>query len=298
MLETIEYNSIRGHIVSEIRKEIEPIIAQKLKPLLENSESLIKSAKETYAHQLKVLKEELHCKNKIINTLLGIIEKFGNDKRDTQPVPLINFEKDMTSPNKFDSETDPKSDEQQQSHGNKQQISSKELSENSKEKDGTNSILVTDSVTVPNQDNKQQSHDDKQKSHSRKLCEYSKGESSNSTTNASIDEQLNEFKRKKKEEYYKYKQSVCSDAAEKDKSIKNDLWPIGTTVVGNSVLNGIVEEKLYGQGCLVKVICFLGSTVDDLSHHIIPITRKKPTNMIIHVGTNDAPSSTSREIKS
>ena len=198
---TNEYTSIRGHIVSEIRKEIEPIKAQKLKPLLENSESLIKSAKETNLHQLKVLKEELHCKNKIIDTLLGIIEKFGNDKRDTQPVPLINFEKDMTSPNKFDSEADPKSDEQQQSHGNKQHISSKELSENSKEKDGTNSILVTDSVTVRNQDNKQQSHDDKEKSHSRKLCQYSKGESSNSTTNASIDEQLNDFKRKKKEEY-------------------------------------------------------------------------------------------------
>ena len=47
MLETIEYNSIRGHIVREIRKEIEPIIVQKLKPLLENSESLIESAKET-----------------------------------------------------------------------------------------------------------------------------------------------------------------------------------------------------------------------------------------------------------
>ena len=114
---------------------------------------MIKSAKETYAHQLKVLKEELHCKNKIINTLLGIIEKFGNDKRDTQPVPLINFENDLTSPNKIDSDTNPKSDEQQQSHDNKQQISSKELSENSKEKDGTNSILVTDSVTLPNQDN-------------------------------------------------------------------------------------------------------------------------------------------------
>ena len=37
MLETIEYNSIRGNIVSEIRKEIEPIIVQKLKPLLKNS---------------------------------------------------------------------------------------------------------------------------------------------------------------------------------------------------------------------------------------------------------------------
>ena len=56
MLETIKYNNVRSHIVSEIRKEI----AQKLKALLENSESLIKSAKETYAHQLKVLKEELH----------------------------------------------------------------------------------------------------------------------------------------------------------------------------------------------------------------------------------------------
>ena len=167
---------------------------------------------------------------------------------------------------------------------------SKELSENSKEKDGTNSILVTDSVTVPNQDNKQQSHDDKQKSHSRKLCEYSKGESSNSTTNASIDEQLNEFKRKKKEEYYKYKQSVCSDAGEKDKSVKNDQWPIGTTViVGDSILNGIVEEKLCGKGRLVRV--------DVLGHHIIPIIRKKPTNIIIDIGTNYAPSSTSREIQ-
>ena len=69
-----------------------------------------------------------------------IIEKFDNDKRDTQSVPLINFENDLTtSPNKIHSETDPKSDEQQQSHDNKQQIPSKELSENSKEKDGNKS---------------------------------------------------------------------------------------------------------------------------------------------------------------
>ena len=146
MLETIEYNSIRGRIVSEIRKEIGPIITQKLKPLLENSESLIKSAKETYGHQVKVLKEELHCKNKIINTLLRSVEKFGNDKRDTQPVLLINFKNDLTFPNKIDSETNTKSDEQQQSHDNKQRISPKEPSENSKEKDGTKPILVTDNV--------------------------------------------------------------------------------------------------------------------------------------------------------
>ena len=294
----IEYNSIRGHIVSEIRKEIEPTTAQKLKPLLGNSESLIKSAKETYAHQLKVLKEELHCKNKIINTLLGIIEKIGNDKRDTQPVSLINFEKDLTSPNKIDSETNPKSDEQQQSHDNKQQIFSKELSENSKEKNGTNSVLVTDSelylIKIINNKTMMIS----KKVTQQKLCQYRKAESSNSTTNGSIDEQLDVFKRKKKEEYYKYKQSVCSDAGEKDKSVKNDQWPIGTTViVGDSILNGRVEEKLCGQGRLVKVKRFPGSTVDDLNPHIIPTLRKKPTNMIIHTGTNYSPSSTSREIQ-
>ena len=78
-METIEYNSIRGHIISEIRREIEPIIAQKLQPLIENSEFLIKSATETDAYQLKVLKEELHCKSEIINTLLESIGKFGSD---------------------------------------------------------------------------------------------------------------------------------------------------------------------------------------------------------------------------
>ena len=56
-------------------------------------------------------------------------------------------------------------------------------------------------------------------------------------------------------------------------------------------------EKLYEQGCLVKVKRFPGSTVDDLSYHIIPIIRNKPSNMIIHIGTKDAPSSTFREIQ-
>ena len=84
MSKTIECNSIRGHIASKIRKETEPIVRQKLKPLLKNYESLIQTAKETYTHQLKILKEELHRKNKIINRLLRIIEKLGNYKRETQ----------------------------------------------------------------------------------------------------------------------------------------------------------------------------------------------------------------------
>ena len=57
-----------------------------------------------------------------------------------------------------------------------------------------------------------------------------------------------------------------------------------------------MEEKLCGKGRSVKVRHFLGSTVDDMNYHIVPILRKKPSHLIIHVGTNDAPSPTSREI--
>ena len=53
--------------------------------------------------------------------------------------------------------------------------------------------------------------------------------------------------------------------------------------MGDSILNGIVKEKLFGQGRLIKVKRFPGSTVDDLSHYTIPIIRKKPINMIIHI---------------
>ena len=108
---------------------------------------------------------------------------------------------------------------------------------------------------------------------------------------------LTSLERKRKRSITYINKVFCSDAGEKDKLVKNDQWPIGTTViVGDSILNGIVEEKLCGQGRLVKVKPFPGSTVDNLSHHI-PIIRKKLTNMIIHTGTNNAPSSTSCEIQ-
>ena len=59
-----------------------------------------------------------------MNTLMEIIENFGNDKRDTQPVPLFNFEK-------------AKPIIKQKSNSKvtiiKSKFSSKELSENSKE---------------------------------------------------------------------------------------------------------------------------------------------------------------------
>ena len=57
-----------------------------------------------------------------------------------------------------------------------------------------------------------------------------------------------------------------------------------------------MEEKLCGKGCNVKVRHFPRSTLDDMNHHIVPILRKKPSQLIIHVGTNDTSLSTSKEI--
>ena len=73
--------------------------------------------------------------------------------------------------------------------------------------------------------------------------------------------------------------------------------PKGTiAIIGDSIINGIMEEKFCGKGRNVKVRHFPASNVDDMNHHIVPILRKKPSHLIIHVGTNDAPSPTSREI--
>ena len=155
MLETIEYNSMTG---------LEVILLVK--------------------YEKKLKEEELHCKNKIINTLLEIIEKFGDGRRNTQSVPPINFKNGLTtSPNKdTDSKTDPKLDEQQQSHDNKQSLKrvvQRNYAKTVKEK----------GVIRPQM----------------RQCRIN----------------LRTLKRKRKE-YYKYKQSVCSDAGEKDKSVNND----------------------------------------------------------------------------
>ena len=57
-----------------------------------------------------------------------------------------------------------------------------------------------------------------------------------------------------------------------------------------------MDEKRFSKNCLVKVHDFRGATLADFNHHIIPILKKKPDVIILHVGTNDSVSRTSREI--
>ena len=46
----------------------------------------------------------------------------------------------------------------------------------------------------------------------------------------------------------------------------------------------------------VKVRCFPGASIKDMYHYLIPIIAKTHDYIILHVGTNDAPSKSSREI--
>ena len=73
-------------------------------------------------------------------------------------------------------------------------------------------------------------------------------------------------------------------------------WPSGTcAIVGDSMVNSIDEKRLQKHGS-VKVFYFLGARINDMNHHLIPIVAKQPDYLILHVGTNDATTNTSRKI--
>ena len=72
-------------------------------------------------------------------------------------------------------------------------------------------------------------------------------------------------------------------------------WKKGTTfIAGDSILSGLKESKM-SQKRLIKVRTFPGATFQDMKFFVVPHLKKKPDNIIIHVGTNNAPHSSSYE---
>ena len=55
------------------------------------------------------------------------------------------------------------------------------------------------------------------------------------------------------------------------------------------------EQKMSSKH-VVKVRKFLGATIDDMHHYMMPLLEKQPDNVNLHVGTNDASSCNSSEI--
>ena len=65
-------------------------------------------------------------------------------------------------------------------------------------------------------------------------------------------------------------------------------WPKNTTlIIGDSMLNGIEESRLRRYNA--KVEAFPGAKIKDMYGFIAPSLSKKPSMVILHVGTNDAP---------
>ena len=59
----------------------------------------------------------------------------------------------------------------------------------------------------------------------------------------------------------------------------------GTVIIGDSMVKGLHQHKLVNSvNQNIRVKCFAGATVVDMSDYIKPVLRRKP---VLHVGTND-----------
>ena len=79
--------------------------------------------------------------------------------------------------------------------------------------------------------------------------------------------------------------------------VKNNIitWPENTTLItGSSIICGLVENRLRKFNS--KVRSFPGACVDDMYDYLLPLLKKKPTNIIIHIGSNDAPNKNADQI--
>ena len=75
------------------------------------------------------------------------------------------------------------------------------------------------------------------------------------------------------------------------------VWRKNTTlIVGDSIISGIDQQYLSVKGRITKVRSFPGATINDMYDYIKPLLKKATDNVILHVGTKDAPNSTSRAI--
>ena len=94
----------------------------------------------------------------------------------------------------------------------------------------------------------------------------------------SLSEQLKNVKRQKQEEFYQFKskQAIDNNINESlSKQKHQGLYPSGTTViVGDSIINGVIEERINKKDRPVKVRNFPGATVADMEHYLIPVIQK------------------------
>ena len=88
--------------------------------------------------------------------------------------------------------------------------------------------------------------------------------------------QLEEEKKKRKNDYYAFKFSKNDKASEDicETTTIQGQYPSNTTVLAcDSIINGIREERLSGKYGVVKVRNFPGAAIEDMQHNLRRITR-------------------------
>ena len=123
-------------------------------------------------------------------------------------------------------------------------------------------------------------------------------------TSIDIDDMLMEVMKNKHKEYISYISTKHSKApsilsnTELEVSNKTNIpdnntdageWKPGTSlIIGDSMIAGLREGKL-SRNRKVKVRFFPGAKMKDFYYYLVPLLKKKPGNIILHLGTNDAP---------
>ena len=123
-------------------------------------------------------------------------------------------------------------------------------------------------------------------------------------TSVDIDVMLMEVRKNKHKEYISYISTKHSNAPSilsntelevsnktniPDNSTDAEEWKPGTSlIVGDSMIAGLREGKL-SRNRKVKVRFFPGAKMTDFYYYLVPLLKKKPDNIILHFGTNDAP---------
>ena len=123
-------------------------------------------------------------------------------------------------------------------------------------------------------------------------------------TSKDIDDMLTEVRKNKHKEYISYistehskapsilstiELEVSNKTNNPDNNTDAEEWKPGTSlIVGDSMIAGLREAKL-SRNRKVKVRFFPGAKMKDFYYYLVPLLKKKPDNLILHFGTNDAP---------
>ena len=63
-------------------------------------------------------------------------------------------------------------------------------------------------------------------------------------------------------------------------------------IAADSMINGINEKRISKNFKSIKIRCFSGDTIDDMYFNLIPLLRKKPVALVLHVATNNSSNET------